>query len=93
MEEIGATIGPVTEFLTMTDPGERITLVHHYFLADVLDMDVNRRSGPELDDPDIGDFLPIRVALDVSSVAALELEPRELADYLRDHVQSWRTLD
>jgi 8-oxo-dGTP pyrophosphatase MutT (NUDIX family) len=89
MEEIGATIGSVTEFLTTTDVGEKITVVHHYFHADVVDMDFTRRNGPELDDPDIGEFVPFRVALDMSSVAALELEPRELADYLRDHIQAW----
>ncbi|MDQ0955847.1 hypothetical protein QFZ24_009856 [Streptomyces phaeochromogenes] len=89
MEEIGATIGPVTEFLTVTEPGERGTVVQHYFLADVLYMDLDRRNGPEIYDPDIGDFSPVRVGLDVSAVAALELQPTELADYLRDHVRSW----
>ncbi|MFG2351541.1 NUDIX domain-containing protein [Streptomyces phaeochromogenes] len=89
MEEIGATIGPVAEFLTVTEPGERVTVVQHYFLADVLDMDLDRRNGPEMHDPDIGEFSPVRVALDVSAVAALELQPTELADYLRDHIRSW----
>ncbi|MER5948169.1 NUDIX hydrolase [Streptomyces sp. NPDC001904] len=90
MEEIGATIGPVTEFLTVTDPGERVTVVQHYFLADVLNMDLGRRNGPEMHDPDIGNFSPIRVALEASAVAALDLQPTELTDYLRDHVSSWR---
>ncbi|MFI6893955.1 NUDIX domain-containing protein [Streptomyces sp. NPDC050256] len=89
MEEIGATIGPVTEFLTVTDPGERVTVVQHYFLASVLDMNLDRRSGPEMSDPDIGDFSPVRVALEVSAVTELELQPTELANYLRDHVRSW----
>ncbi|WP_406451174.1 NUDIX domain-containing protein [Streptomyces sp. NBC_00876] len=89
MEEIGATIGPAAEFLTVTEPGEKVTVVQHYFRADVLDMDLGRRNGPEMEDPDVGDFSPIRVALDVSAVEALELQPIELADYLRAHVTSW----
>ncbi|WP_241757117.1 hypothetical protein [Streptomyces sp. WAC00263] len=89
MEEIGATIGPVAEILTVTDPGERVTVVQHYFFADVLDMDLDRRNGPEMQDPDIGNFSPVRVPLEVSAVAALDLQPTELADYLRDHVRSW----
>lgn len=89
MEEIGATIGPVTEFLTVTEPGERVTVVRHYFRADVRDMDPDRRNGPELDDPDTGDFSPVRVPLDVAAVAALGLQPAELAHYLRDHIASW----
>ncbi len=89
MEEIGATIGPATEFLTVTEPGEKVTVVQHFFRAHVLDMDLDRRSGPELDDPDIGDFSPVRVALDASAVRALELQPPELDDCLREHVGSW----
>ena len=89
MEEIGATIGPATEFLTLTEPGEKVTVVQHYFRADVLDMDPDRRSGPELDDPDIGEFSPVRVALDASAVESLELQPPELADYLGEHAENW----
>ncbi|MFE9877399.1 NUDIX domain-containing protein [Streptomyces sp. NPDC005784] len=90
MEEIGATIGPAVEFLTLTEPGERTTVVRHYFRADVLDMDPNRRSGPELDDPDTGDFSAVRVVPEASALAALELQPPELAAYLREHAETWR---
>ncbi|MER5432011.1 NUDIX domain-containing protein [Streptomyces sp. NPDC002588] len=89
MEEIGATIGPATEFLTLTEPGEKVTVVQHYFRADVLDMDLNRRSGPELDDPDTGDFSPVRVAWDASAVRALGLQPPELADHLQENAKNW----
>ncbi|WP_371661106.1 NUDIX domain-containing protein [Streptomyces sp. NBC_00280] len=88
-EEIGATIGPATEFLTLTEPGEKVTVVQHYFRADVLDMDPDRRSGPELDDPDIGEFSPVRVALDASAVESLEPQPPELADYLGERAENW----
>lgn len=89
MEEIGATIGLATEFLTLTEPGEKVAVVQHYFRARVLDMDPDRRSGPELDDPGIGDFSPVRVALDASAVRALDLHPPELADYLWEYVENW----
>ncbi|MGX9889171.1 NUDIX domain-containing protein [Streptomyces sp. NPDC002276] len=89
LEEIGATIGPATEVLTLTEPGGTTTVVQHYFLADLLDMDPDRRHGPELDDPDTGDFEPVRVALSRSAVAALNLQPPELADYVLRHVDAW----
>ncbi|MFR0356970.1 NUDIX domain-containing protein [Streptomyces sediminimaris] len=89
MEEIGATIGAATEFLTLTEPGEKVTVVQHYFRAEVLDMDPSRRSGPELDDPDTGDFCAVWVARDASAVAALELHPPELAGYLCEHAETW----
>ncbi|AYC40176.1 hypothetical protein DWG14_04427 [Streptomyces griseorubiginosus] len=91
MEEIGATIGPASEFLTLTEPGDKVTVVQHFFRADVLDMELNRRSGPELDDPDIGDFSPVRVVVDASALRALELHPPELANYLQEHAENWGT--
>ncbi|WP_405988611.1 NUDIX domain-containing protein [Streptomyces sp. NBC_00986] len=89
LEEIGATIGPATEFLTLTEPRGTCTVVQHYFLADLLDMDLDRRHGPELDDPDTGDFEPVRVALSRQAVAALNLQPAELADHVLAHVEAW----
>ncbi|WP_329264054.1 NUDIX hydrolase [Streptomyces sp. NBC_01478] len=89
MEEIGATIGPATEFLTLTEPRGTSTVVQHYFLADLLEMDLERRHGPEFDDPDTGDFEPVRVALNRPAVAALNLQPAELADYVLGHVEAW----
>ncbi|MGW3107616.1 NUDIX domain-containing protein [Streptomyces sp. NPDC001100] len=89
MEEIGATIGPATEFLTLTERGGTVTVVQHYFIADLLDMDPDRRHGPELDDPDTGDFEPVRVTLSRPAVAALNLQPAELADHVLQHVDAW----
>ncbi|WP_405566937.1 NUDIX domain-containing protein [Streptomyces phaeochromogenes] len=90
MEEIGARIGPVTEVLSVTEPGGATTVVEHYFLADLLDMRLDRRHGPELDSPDTGDFEPVRVALRVAAVTALDLQPAELAEYVLEHVSAWR---
>lgn len=90
MEEIGARIGPVTEALSVTEPGGATTVVEHYFLADLLDMRLDRRHGPELDSPDTGDFEPVRVALRVPAVTALDLQPTELAEYVLEHVSAWR---
>ncbi|MFD8810415.1 NUDIX domain-containing protein [Streptomyces sp. NPDC059627] len=89
MEELGATIGAPTEFLTLTEPGEKVTVVRHYFRAELLDMDLNRRGGPEPDDPDTGDFSPVRVAPAASALASLELRPPELVDYLCEHARTW----
>ncbi|MFJ9246715.1 NUDIX domain-containing protein [Streptomyces sp. NPDC101776] len=89
LEEIGATIGPATEVLTLTEPLGTTSVVQHFFLADLLDMDLERRHGPELDDPDTGDFEPVRVAMTRPAVAALNLQPAELADYVLGHVDAW----
>ncbi|MEV6117572.1 NUDIX hydrolase [Streptomyces sp. NPDC052109] len=89
MQEIGATIGAPTEFPAFTEPGEKITVVQHYSRADVLDVHPNRRGGPEPDDPDAGDFSPVRVALDSSAVAELGLQAPEPASCLCEHAKTW----
>ncbi|MER7179033.1 NUDIX hydrolase [Streptomyces hyaluromycini] len=90
MEEIGATIGPATPLLTVTEPGETLTVTQHFFLADLLDMHPDRRDGPEWESPDIGDFEPVRIPLDPTAVTALDLHPPELAAYVLAHVEAWR---
>lgn len=69
---------------------ETVTVTQHYFLADLLDLRPERRSGPELDTPDTGDFDPVRIPLDATAVTALGLHPPELAAYLLEHVDAWR---
>ena len=89
-DQLGAQPAAV-EFLTLTEPGGRTTVVRHYFRADVLDLDPDRRDGPELDDPDTGDFSTVHVAPEASALRALELQPPELAAYLYEHAEDWRT--
>lgn len=91
MEEIGARIGPTSEVLTLTEPGDTTTIVQHYFLAHLHDMDLSRRHGPELDDPDTGDYEPVRIALTTPAVTALNLQPPELANYVLQHLKTWGT--
>ncbi|MFE2884094.1 NUDIX domain-containing protein [Streptomyces sp. NPDC059272] len=89
LEEIGATIGPATEFLTLTEPRGTSTVVQHYFLADLVAMDLDLRHGPEFDDPDTGLLEPVRVPVSRPAVAALNLQPPELVDYVLAHVEDW----
>ncbi|MFD4602906.1 NUDIX domain-containing protein [Streptomyces sp. NPDC058464] len=87
MEEIGATIGPATPLLTVTEPGGTLTVTRHFFLADLLDTDPDRRDGPEVD---TGDFEPVRIPPNPTAVTALDLHPPELAAYVLAHVEAWR---
>lgn len=89
LEEIGGTVGPVAEVLTLTDTAGPTTVVEHYYLGRLLALDPARRSGPELDDPDLGDFDPVLVALDPAAVAGPRLQPPELARYVVDHLAAW----
>lgn len=74
----------------MTEPGETLTVTQHFFLADLLDMRLDRRDGPELAAPDTGDFEPVRIPLDRAAVSALALHPPELAAYVLDQAEAWR---
>ncbi|MFJ8113632.1 hypothetical protein [Streptomyces sp. NPDC096132] len=53
-------------------------------------MHPGRRGGPDPDDPDTGDFSPVRVAPDASAVAALDLRAPELAAYSYEDAETWK---
>ncbi|MEV0092558.1 hypothetical protein [Streptomyces sp. NPDC050738] len=52
-------------------------------------MDLDRRHGPGLLDPDTGIYEPVRVALDAPATTGLHLQPEELAVYVRDRAEAW----
>jgi 8-oxo-dGTP pyrophosphatase MutT (NUDIX family) len=91
MEEIGATIGPLTQLLTVIETGGAVTVTQHYFLADLLEMRLDRRDGPAFVTPDTGAFEPVRVPLRATTVTALGLQPPELTAYVLEHLEAWRT--
>ncbi|MBY8882711.1 NUDIX domain-containing protein [Actinacidiphila acidipaludis] len=82
MEEVGAEIGPPNEVLTLTESGPPVTVVRHFYTAQVINRDPDRRYGPELADPDAGTFSLVRVAPTADAVTALNLQPPELAAYV-----------
>ncbi|MEU6852437.1 NUDIX domain-containing protein [Actinacidiphila alni] len=89
LEEIGATLGPAAEVLTLTEDSGATVVVQHFFLARVLTLDAGLRHGPEFADPDLGEFTLLRTPLTASAVTSLNLQPPEAAAFASTHIATW----
>ena len=82
-EEAGARVVLGPQVLLTSWRGRRGTMVNHFFLARVIDIDAARRHGPEFADEARGtletDPLPIE------EVAGIDLRPPELRSYVVDN--------
>jgi hypothetical protein len=56
--------------------------IQHLFLAELAELDPGLRCGPEFDDPDRGGYELVRVPFTPEGIAAVDLRPAEIAQYL-----------
>lgn len=90
LEEAGATIDVSMQVLLLTDPlADGRIAVQHIFLATLIDIDPQRRTGPELTKPERGTYGIVRVPFTGGYLASIDLRPAALAAYLREN---WRGL-
>jgi ADP-ribose pyrophosphatase YjhB (NUDIX family) len=81
-EELGAEAGSALGvFFTSTVEGNRVW-TQHFFAARLRTLDERKRTGRELQDPSRGSYMVDRIALDGDDLAAVELRPRELREFL-----------
>lgn len=87
MEEAGAQIGPAAQCLVLTDVvGDGLVAVQHFFLTALVSLDPARRCGPELDQAEErGTYEVVRVPFTKEGLAAIDVRPAELSDFLRAH--------
>lgn len=86
MEELGAVVGSAQQVFVVTGRDwERRRTMQHYFLANLLSIDFERRIGEEHHDASRGVFAEARVPFTVAAIAAAGFNDRE-TDYLtRNH--------
>lgn len=83
-EELGATAKVVRQVFLTSQPKDAGVAVHHYFLARVVSMDLELRSGPELQEPVRGSYAVEHVDLrDDGALAAIPLVPAALKAFIR----------
>jgi ADP-ribose pyrophosphatase YjhB (NUDIX family)/predicted house-cleaning noncanonical NTP pyrophosphatase (MazG superfamily) len=84
-EELGATVGPLLQVLTVSDVGPQGRRRHTFYLCRLQTMDPSRRTGEEFADPSMGRYDVEQVPCDPVALGALYLRPIELAEYLARH--------
>lgn len=81
-EELGAEASaPTPVFLHSFHSGRGLT-VQHYYVARLTRLDLSARHGPEFEDPSRGAYDPVRVSLFDDGLAALDLRPPSLKQFI-----------
>jgi ADP-ribose pyrophosphatase YjhB (NUDIX family) len=81
-EELGAEATGAVQVLLFSFEGRDGLAVAHFFVARLTRMDVSIRTGPEFADPSRGAYDPDRVDLRGDDLAALDLRPPEVKEWI-----------
>ncbi|MEV0401965.1 NUDIX domain-containing protein [Actinoallomurus sp. NPDC050550] len=81
-EELGATVGLCQQVFLLSRPKDGGVRVQHIFVARLTELDLTRRNGPEFEDPSRGRYDPDFIELPDESLAAIDLRPRALRDFI-----------
>jgi ADP-ribose pyrophosphatase YjhB (NUDIX family) len=81
-EELGAEATGASQVLLFSWPGRDGLTVAHFFVARLVSMDLSTRNGPEFADPARGAYDPDVFDLYGDALAAIDLRPPELKDFI-----------
>jgi ADP-ribose pyrophosphatase YjhB (NUDIX family) len=81
-EELGAEVAGVSQVFLVSSPSVSGLAVQHFFVARLVRMDANRRSGPEFADPARGGYGVERVGLFGGDLAGIDLRPGALKEFI-----------
>ncbi|WP_131100819.1 NUDIX hydrolase [Streptomonospora litoralis] len=84
-EELGATATVASHVFLFSYAGEDGDVVHHFFVARLSALDESTRTGTEFSDPARGSYELDRVALRGDGLAALDLKPAPLKEFILDN--------
>jgi 8-oxo-dGTP pyrophosphatase MutT (NUDIX family) len=86
MEELGARVRVLRKVLVIdTKLSRNFTLREHFFVCRLIDLNLARRSGTELLDPDRGKYLPYRLSLRPASFQRVDFRPAALRLFIVEH--------
>ncbi|GAA4936127.1 hypothetical protein GCM10023224_16180 [Streptomonospora halophila] len=81
-EELGATAVVASHVFLFSYAGEDGDVVHHFFISRLSALDASARTGAEYSDPERGGYELDRVALRGDALAAVDLKPAPLKEFV-----------
>lgn len=90
-EEVGAVVGTASLIYVLTMPFNGVLTMQYFYLARVLDMNWDARTGSEYKGDKADNYQPYTTPWD-ATLADVELRPRELRDYLVQNAQALQEL-
>lgn len=85
-EELGATVGPLRQVFAYAEQTLGLHYLSTFYVCRLKEMDLSRQHGPEFADPSKGSYEVDRVPCTREAIAAINLFPAPLVNYLREHV-------
>ena len=86
MEELGARVRVLRKVLVIdTKLSKNFMMREHFFVCRLIDLDLSRRSGRELRDPDRGKYLPFHLSLRPSSFGRVDFRPTAVHLFIAEH--------
>ena len=86
MEELGARVRILRKVLIIdTQLSRNYLLREHFYVCRLIDLDLARRNGRELLDPDRGKYLPYRLSLRPASFGRVDFRPTALRKFISEH--------
>lgn len=90
MEELGAEAEVIGLGFTL-DADDDLPQ-RDFYLCRLIRFDNSLRSGPEFDNPEHGEYIPLEIALEAAAIEAANIKPGGLRDYLLANLDMLRAL-
>lgn len=89
-EELGATVQVMRRAFMLVHRKGGKNLEEHFFVCRLLSYDLNKRHGPEFDDPSRGLYLPDEIALTEPALNSIYIKTPQLRDWLLRNLHDLR---
>ena len=91
-EELGATATVLDTAFVLEHSKAGKQLEEHFFICRLQNYDVNKRYGPEFDDPSRGEYIPDEISLDDDALQRINIKTPEMRQWMVEHLDYLRDL-
>ncbi|GAA3732582.1 NUDIX hydrolase [Salinactinospora qingdaonensis] len=91
-EELGGKIADAQQVFIVTDQRQSGIAIQHFFVARLLSLDLDNRTGTEFDKPENGTYELVRVPLTPEGIAQIDLKPPQAAEFISANTEGLLSL-
>ena len=85
-EELGAQVDILQHAFTLCHEKGGKDLREYFYVCKLKDYDLNRRNGPEFNDPARGEYIPDEIPLTSAALRMINVKTPELTDWITAHL-------
>lgn len=91
-EELGATATVLATAFVLEHEKAGKQLEEHFFICRLQDYDLDKRDGPEFDDPTRGEYIPDEICLDDDALYTINIKTPEMRQWMVENLDYLRNL-